>query len=200
MTETSKPMIDGIREVLDFWFAPSSKVHWFEPSEAFDRAVAERLGELHRHAASGDLEKWRSCAEGCLASCILLDQAPRQLYRGKARAFPTDASALGVATLALATGFDRALPAEQRMFLYLPLMHSERLADQERCVALFAADGLRDSLHHAVQHAEVIRRFGRFPHRNAALGRASTAEEEVWLREGGAHFGQSTPPETKTER
>jgi hypothetical protein len=87
-------MIDGIREVLDFWFAPSSKAHWFEPSEAFDRAVAERLGKLHRRAASGDLAKWRSCAEGCLALCILLDQAPRQLYRGTARAFATDASAL----------------------------------------------------------------------------------------------------------
>jgi uncharacterized protein (DUF924 family) len=191
-------MIDAIREVLDFWFAPSSKAHWFEPSAAFDRAVAEHLGELHRRAARGALEDWQSCASGCLALCILLDQAPRQLYRGEARAFATDAAALAVATLALAKGFDRALPAPQRLFLYLPLMHSERLADQERCVALFHAEDLRDKLRHAVGHADVIRRFGRFPHRNAALGRASTAEEEAWLREGGAQFGQSTSSKPKT--
>ena len=131
--------------------------------------------------------------------CILLDQAPRQLYRGEGRAFATDALALRVATLALAKGFDRARPAEQRLFLYLPLMHSERLADQERCGALLGTDELRDHLHHAVHHAEVIRRFGRFPHRNTALGRASTAEEEVWLRERGAQFCQSSPPKAKTQ-
>jgi uncharacterized protein (DUF924 family) len=196
--QASHPMIDAIGEVLDFWFAPSSKAHWFEPREAFDRAVAEHLGELYRRAAGGELENWQSCAPGCLALCILLDQAPRQLYRGKARAFATDAAALAVANLALAKGFNCTLPAEQRLFLYLPLMHSERLADQERCVALFGVDELRDNLRHAVQHAEVIRRFGRFPHRNAALGRASTPEEEVWFREGGAHFGQSTPSQAKT--
>jgi uncharacterized protein (DUF924 family) len=184
-------MIDALREVLDFWFAPSSKAHWFEPSGAFDRVVAEHLGELHRRAAQGALEGWQSCASGCLALCILLDQAPRQLYRGEARAFATDAAALAVATLALAKGFDRALPAPQRLFLYLPLMHSERLAEQERCVALFHAEDLRDKLRHAVGHADVIRRFGRFPHRNAALGRASTAEEEAWLREGGEHVGHA---------
>jgi uncharacterized protein (DUF924 family) len=198
MTETANPMIDAIREVLDFWFASSSKAHWFEPSEGFNRAVAERLGELHLRADSGDLENWQSCADGCLALCILLDQAPRHLHRGKARALATDAAALAVAKLALAKGFNRTLPAEQRLFLYLPLMHSERLADQERCVALLGAEEMRDNLRHAVQHAEVIRRFGRFPHRNAALGRASTAQEEVWLREGRAHSGQSTPTQAMT--
>jgi uncharacterized protein (DUF924 family) len=200
MTETANPMIDAIRVVLDFWFAPSSKAHWFEPSEGFDRAVAGHLGELHLRAASGSLKSWQSCAEGCLALCILLDQAPRQLYRGEARAFATDALALGIATQALARGFDRALPAEQRLFLYLPLMHSESLPDQERCVTRFGAEELRNHLHHAVQYAGVIRRFGRFPHRNAALGRASTAEEEVWLRESGARFGQSAPSQAKTAR
>jgi uncharacterized protein (DUF924 family) len=186
-------MIDGIREVLDFWFDPSSKVHWFKPDAAFDREVAARLGDLHRRAAGGELEAWQSSAEGCLALCILLDQAPRQLFRGEARAFATDARALEVAELALAEGFDRALPAEQRVFLYLPLMHSERVADQERCVALFEAEELRDKLCHAVEHANIVRRFGRFPHRNAALGRASTAEEEAYLRHGGKQFGQIMP-------
>jgi uncharacterized protein (DUF924 family) len=197
--KASHPMVDAVREVLDFWFAPSSKAHWFEPSAAFDRALAAQLGDLHRRAAAGDLEHWQSCAQGSLALCILLDQAPRQLYRGEARAFATDTQALAVAMRSLGEGFDRALPPEQRLFLYLPLMHSERLADQERCVALFAAAALREHLRHALQHADVIRRFGRFPHRNAALGRASTAQEEAWLREGGAHFGQGTPSKPKTE-
>jgi uncharacterized protein (DUF924 family) len=186
-------MTDGIREVLDFWFDPSSKAHWFEPGAAFDRAVAARLGNLRRRAASGDLEAWQSCAEGCVALCILLDQAPRQLFRGEARAFATDAKALAVAQRALAEGLDRQLPVEQRQFLYLPLMHSERLADQEQCVALYEAEELRDNLHHAVEHADLIRRFGRFPHRNAALGRTSTAEEEAYLRQGGEQFGQIMP-------
>ena len=186
-------MIDGIREVLDFWFDRSSKAHWFEPNAAFDRAVAARLGDLHRRAAGGDLEAWQSSAEGCLALCILLDQTPRQLFRGEGRAFATDDQALEVAELALAEGFDRALPAEHRVFLYLPLMHSERVADQERCVALFAAEELRDKLCHAVEHADIIRRFGRFPHRNAALGRPSTAAEDAYLRDGGKPFGQITP-------
>lgn len=186
-------MPDGISEVLNFWFDPSSKAYWFEPSAAFDRAVAERLGDLHRRAAGGELEAWQSSAEGCLALCILLDQAPRQLFRGDARAFATDAKALAVAKRALAKGFDRQLSVEQRQFLYLPLMHSERLADQERCVALYEAEELRHNLQHAVEHADIVRRFGRFPHRNAALGRASTAEEEDYLRDGGRQFGQSMP-------
>ena len=186
-------MTDGIREVLDFWFDPSSKAHWFEPTAAFDRAVAARLGDLHRRSASGELDAWRSSAVGCLALCILLDQAPRQLFRGEARAFATDAKALAVAKRALAQGFDRQLPVEQRQFLYLPLMHSERLTDQERCVALYEAEELRHNLHHAAEHADLIRRFGRFPHRNAALGRASTAEEKAYLRQGGNQFGQIMP-------
>jgi uncharacterized protein (DUF924 family) len=187
------PMTDSIREVLDFWFNPSSKAHWFEPSAAFDQAVAARLGDLHRRAAGGAFEAWQSSAEGCLALCILLDQGPRQLFRGEARAFATDAKALAVAKRALAQGFDRQLPVEQRQFLYLPLMHSERLTDQERCVALYEAEELRHNLRHAADHAEIIRRFGRFPHRNVALGRTSTAAEEAYLRDGGKLFGQIVP-------
>ena len=184
-------MSEGMRKVLDFWFAPSSQPHWFEPSAAFDRAVALRLGDLHHRAAAGELEAWRSSAAGCLALCILLDQAPRQMFRGDARAFATDTRALAVAEHALAEGFDCELPVEQRLFLYLPLMHSERLADQERCIALFESDELRDRLRHAVEHADIVRRFGRFPHRNAALGRSSTADEEAWLRDSANHFGQA---------
>jgi uncharacterized protein (DUF924 family) len=190
-------MSEGTREVLDFWFDPAWKAHWFEPSAAFDRAVAARLGDLHRRAAGGELDGWQSSAEGCLALCILLDQAPRQLFRGSPRAFATDAQALAVAKRALAAGFDRQLPLEQRQFLYLPLMHSEDLADQERCVAIYATEELRHNLHHAAGHADIIRRFGRFPHRNAALGRTTTAEEHAFLRESGDHFGQIMPSHTE---
>jgi uncharacterized protein (DUF924 family) len=123
--------------------------------------------------------------------CILLDQVPRQLFRGQARAFATDDQARAVALLALEAGFDRQLAAEQRTFLYMPFMHSERIEDQERCVALYQAPDLRDKLTHAVEHAELVRRFGRFPHRNAALGRPSSAEEERHLAESGKHFGQA---------
>jgi uncharacterized protein (DUF924 family) len=186
-------MTDRMREVLEFWFDPASQAHWFEPDAAFDRAVRARLGDLQRRAAAGELDDWQSSAKGCLALCILLDQAPRQLFRGEPRAFATDAKALAVAKRALAEGFDRGLPTLQRQFLYLPLMHSERLADQEQCVALFEAEDLRDKLHHAIEHAEIVRRFGRFPHRNAALGRASTADEEAYLRQGGKQFGQIAP-------
>jgi uncharacterized protein (DUF924 family) len=181
----------SIGAVLDFWFDEPAKAHWFEPSTTFDAEVARHLRDLHEKAAAGELANWSSSARGCLALCILLDQAPRQLFRGEARAFATDDQALAIAELALAKGFDRQLSVEQRMFLYLPFMHSERLADQERCVALYEAKALRDKLDHAVEHAEIIRRFGRFPHRNAALGRTSTAEEQAYLRDSGKHFGQA---------
>jgi uncharacterized protein (DUF924 family) len=183
-------MTDAVREVLDFWFDPASKARWFEPSAAFDQAVAARLGDLRGRAAAGDLDAWQSSAEGCVALCILLDQAPRQLFRGQVRAFATDAKALAVAQHAIAEGFDRQLPVEQRQFLYLPLMHSEQLADQELCVALYEAEELRHNLRHAADHAEIIRRFGRFPHRNAVLGRESTEAEIAHLEEQRESYGQ----------
>jgi uncharacterized protein (DUF924 family) len=184
-------MSDEVRAVLDFWFNEDAKSRWFAPSAAFDQAVAEQLGEGHQRAAAGAFDGWQSSAEGCVALCILLDQVPRQLFRGQARAFATDDRALAVARHALDAGFDRQLTVEQRQFLYMPFMHSERLEDQDRCVALYEAPELRDKLEHAVEHAELVRRFGRFPHRNMALGRASSAEEEDHLAQTARHFGQA---------
>ena len=185
---------DAIREVLDFWFDESSEPHWFEPSATFDEVVGERLATLHARAAAGELDDWRASPEGCVALCILLDQAPRQLFRGTGRAFATDDKALAIAEHALASGFDRQLPLARRQFLYMPLMHSERLDCQLRCVELYEAPELRDKLVYAEEHTEIIRRFGRFPHRNAALGRVSTAEEQAYLRDDMNHFGQAAPP------
>lgn len=188
-------MSDAIRAVLDFWFDEDAKSRWFAPSAAFDRAVASQLGDGHERAASGALDGWQSSAEGCLALCILLDQVPRQLFRGQGRAFATDDQALAVARRALDAGFDRQLAVEQRQFFYMPFMHSERLEDQERCVTLYQAPEMRDNLKHAIEHAELVRRFGRFPHRNACLGRTSSAEEEAHLAASNRHFGQAVLPE-----
>lgn len=188
-------MNDAMRAVMEFWFDERAKRHWFDASATFDREVAGHLGEAHEQAAAGALDSWQSSAEGLLALCILLDQVPRQLYRGQARAFATDDQALAVARRALDAGFDRQLTVEQRTFLYLPFMHSERIEDQDRCVALYQASELRDKLEHAVEHADLVRRFGRFPHRNAVLGRTSTPEEEAHLAERGKHFGQAALPE-----
>jgi uncharacterized protein (DUF924 family) len=184
----------AISEVLDFWFDEASELHWFEPSAVFDELVRERLATLHTRAAAGKLDDWQASPEGCVALCILLDQAPRQLFRGTGRGFATDEKALAIAEHALANGFDRQSPVAQRQFLYMPLMHSERLDCQLRCVELYEAPELRDKLVYAEEHAEIIRRFGRFPHRNAALGRVSTAEEQAYLRDDTNHFGQVASP------
>jgi uncharacterized protein (DUF924 family) len=182
-----------IREVLDFWFAPETKVGWFEPSPELDMTVRRRFGELYAQAATGQLKEWRNSSGGCLALCLLLDQMARMIFRGDARAFATDDRALAVAEHALAHGFDRRLPQEQRQFLYLPFMHSENLADQLRCLALFEATRLSTGRRYAREHLEIIRRFGRFPHRNRVLGRAATPDEAAWLEANPETYGQQVP-------
>lgn len=189
MTESADTRAAEIAQVLDFWFAPGMAERWFKTDPAFDAEVRARLGPLHERAAAGELHGWRDSAEGCLALVLLLDQAPRNLFRDAARAFATDAAALELAYHAIARGFDRELPQGRRIFLYLPLEHSEDLADQETCVRLTAAlDENPDWHDYAVQHRDIIARFGRFPHRNAALGRESTPEELAFLEQPGSSF------------
>jgi uncharacterized protein (DUF924 family) len=158
---------------------------WFKRDDALDAQIRVRFRETHEAAASGALAAWEGSAEGALALLILLDQFPRNMFRGTSRAFATDATARAIADRAIANGFDLAVPADMKSFFYLPFMHSEQLADQERCVALYAAAGDDYSLNYAREHADIIRRFGRFPHRNAALGRTSTPEEKAFLESGG---------------
>lgn len=174
--------------VLDFWFSPTSRGNWFERSDAFDAAVAERLGPLHDKAAAGALDGWAESPSGLLALVILLDQVPRNIHRGTPQAFASDAKALALARLAVDRGLDAEFDEDGRLFLYLPLEHSESLADQERSVALFRALGHAEYLDYAIRHRDVIARFGRFPHRNAVLGRDSTAEELAFLEEPGSSF------------
>jgi uncharacterized protein (DUF924 family) len=183
------------RDVLDFWFADGPdawRKAWFVRDDAFDAAIRERFVGTLDAGAAGALEGWAESSLGLLALVIVLDQFPRNLFRGTARAFATDAAALAMARRAIAQGIDRRLTPTQRVFLYLPFEHSEALADQDVSVALF--EGLRDSkamaapngaIDYAWRHRAVIRKFGRFPHRNAALGRTNTAEEAAWLASGG---------------
>ena len=200
--ENSRPGLDGegegddvVRRVLAFWFGapdadgvlPFRKI-WFEKSDAFDAQIVDQFMPDHERAASGDLDTLMSGAEGCLALIILLDQFPRNMFRGDARSYATDGKALHVARHALAQGFDGALQAHQRLFLYLPHEHSENLADQVRYTALALSLDDPDRMKPAHRHREIIERFGRFPHRNAVLGRHSTPQELAFLKEPYSSF------------
>jgi uncharacterized protein (DUF924 family) len=178
-----------IAAILDFWFADGMAGRWFKKDPAFDAEVRTRLSAAYETAASGELDHWMDSADGCLALCILLDQAPRNLFRDDPRAFASDAKARAVTGHALARGFDQGLDQTRRLFLYLPLEHSEALADQELCCDLTAALDETPEWHdYAVKHRDVIARFGRFPHRNAVLGRQTTAAEAAFLAEEGSAF------------
>jgi uncharacterized protein (DUF924 family) len=175
--------MDGIQEILEFWFGDDARASWFHSSPAFDQMIRKRFGELFARAATGELAAWESSAEGCLALCILLDQMPRNMFRGAPRAFAADDRALAVAEHALAEGFDRQLTSEQKQFIYLPFMHSEDLANQLRALALFESAGMTKNRRFAEEHVAIIRRFGRFPHRNAIFGRPNTEAEAEYLSE-----------------
>jgi uncharacterized protein (DUF924 family) len=169
-------------DVMTFWTEAGPK-RWFTRDEHFDRDFRERFITLHERAAAGELdESWMKDAESALALVILLDQFPRNSFRGAARAFATDAHARAIADRAIAAKFDQLVPKELRFFFYLPFEHSESPADQERSVALHAAIGMAEW---AEKHRDIIRRFGRFPHRNGVLGRETTAEERAFLDGGG---------------
>jgi len=170
--------------VLAFW-RDAGPAKWFRKDDAFDAEVKTRFLDLHEMAAAGQLTAWEATAESVLALLIVLDQFPRNMFRGNARAFATDAAARGVADRAITQGFDRQVADGERLFFYLPFEHSENLDDQERGVALLRATGNADLLKWAELHADIIRRFGRFPHRNAVLGRTTTAEEQAFLDAGG---------------
>jgi uncharacterized protein (DUF924 family) len=201
-----------VSEVADaihaFWFgddlesleAVTSRSRiWFASDRAFDASVRERFGALPRRAAAGACDDWQASARSCLALVLVLDQFPRNLYRGSAESFAYDAVALEVADLALERGFDAKLTPIEAVFFYLPLEHAEDADCQARSVERFGAlaqrcdPALRDPfdsfLSYAVRHREVIERFGRFPHRNALLGRESTPEERAYLASGGDAFG-----------
>lgn len=175
--------------LLDFWLHDVGERGWFRADDAVDAALRARFGALLDAALTrGErFEAWAKTPRDALARLILLDQLPRNLFRDDARAFALDPAACAAAEDALARGHDAATPGREKMFFYMPFMHAETLAAQDRSVALFEAAGaaFADNLKHAVAHRAVIARFGRFPHRNAVLGRESTSEEATFLAEGG---------------
>jgi uncharacterized protein (DUF924 family) len=170
-------------DVVAFW-RDAGHALWFAKDEDFDRLFRERYLQAHEAALRGELEHWMQNATGTLALVLLLDQFPRNAFRGSARMYATDAVARAIAEKAIAAGHDREVPAELRVFFVLPFGHSENLADQDRAVELARALGPAD-LARAEHHRDIVRRFGRFPHRNPILGRAMTQEEQRYLDEGG---------------
>lgn len=179
---------DEQADLLRYWFSREAREKWFDADPAFDAALKSRFEPLLYEAKAGRLDGWAGSPQGALALVILLDQIPRNIYRNSPQAFAADAQALAAAKAAVAQGFDRALGADERWMLYLPFMHSEDLADQERGIELFAALGLEEPLRFMKRHRDIIARFGRFPHRNEILGRPSSAEEIAFLQESGSRF------------
>lgn len=185
------------REVLDFWFGMakglgSPRIEWFRKDGKFDAEIRRRFAELHARAVRGELDTWRASPESLLALVIVLDQFSRNLYRNDARAFAQDEMARALAADAIARGDDLGFLPVQRQFLYLPFEHSESLADQQRAVeltrSLEAFEETRGLTAWAEKHRDIIKRFGRFPHRNALLGRTSTPEEAAFLKSPGPGF------------
>ncbi|KRR10419.1 hypothetical protein CQ12_10120 [Bradyrhizobium jicamae] len=180
MTETSVAPAD----ILAFWrdAGPSC---WYKRDDAFDAEVRRRYLDLWQKAAAGELSSWETSDDGALALVIVLDQFPRNMFRGDAKTYASDARAREVVHRAIARGVDARIDGALREFLYLPFNHSEHLSDQLRCIELTRAAGNAENLKWAEHHADIIRRFGRFPHRNRLLGRTTTPEEQAFLDEGG---------------
>ncbi|NJM34728.1 MAG: DUF924 family protein [Rhodomicrobium sp.] len=174
---------DQADALVEFW-RNAGQERWFAKDAEFDRQFRERFLAAHEAAVRGELDGWLGSPMGALALVLLLDQFPRNVFRGSPRMYATDAKARRIADQAIAAGHDMATEPALRLFFYLPFSHSEALADQERAVALVHPLG-EPSLSHATHHRDIVKRFGRFPHRNAILGRAMTPEEQRFLDEGG---------------
>lgn len=179
---------DWPREVLSLWFTELTPQDWFEQKDSTDETIRTRFGPLHRALAHAAPSMLFDDPDTALAAIIVLDQFPRNMFRGQPRAFATDGLALSIARQALERGFDDGVPEQRKHFFFMPFMHSENAADQERCVALFAAlPG--DTVKYAIEHRDIVARFGRFPHRNRVLGRDTTDAEQAFLTDHEG-FGQ----------
>jgi len=175
-------------EILKFWFVESSPRMWWTADPAFDSAIADRFSAVHTAAVLGELHEWRRAPGGRLAEIIVLDQFSRNLFSGTARAFASDPMALVLAQEAVAGSHDQSLSSQERAFLYMPFMHSESRLIHVQAQRLFASPGLEDNHESELRHKAIIDRFGRYPHRNAVLGRESTPEELSFLQQPGSRF------------
>ena len=171
------------QDILDFWYTEPMSSHWFSSTPDIDGNIRSRFASLWADTANGSCQDWEATPEGCLALCILLDQFPLNMFRGDAKSFSTEQQAVAVCKRAVDKKFDLELTTSQRAFLYMPLMHSEHMEDQALCIRCFetAGEALKDNLRFAHHHRGIVERFGRFPHRNAILGRESTTDELAWL-------------------
>ena len=191
MTTDEWPDMDPLStDVLTFWFGNTDIARdmerrdiWFRSTPEFDAELMRRYREVHERAGGGAYDHFVGNPADCLALCVILDQVPRNIYRGTPRSFVTDAKAREVARIALGHGYDQGMASWRKVFLYLPFEHSENLEDQDRACALYEHLGQERSYQSALAHREAIRKFGRFPHRNVFLGRVNTPEEEVYLKD-----------------
>ena len=173
-------MSEDPQRVIAFW-SKAGPAAWFAADPAFDAEISAQFGTLHAQAAAGALSEWEQSPEGALALLLLLDQFSRNIYRGKPEAFAQDQMAQAIAARAIEQRFDHKAPPALRGFFYMPFMHAEDIALQRRSVHFFAAQAHKEQLPYALHHRDAILRFGRFPHRNAVLGRISTPEELAWM-------------------
>jgi uncharacterized protein (DUF924 family) len=177
------------QQIIDFWFSDATRKLWFNSTPEFDRELCGRYQDTWERARRGELDHWMQTAEGCLALVIILDQFPLNMFRGSAQSFASEAQSRDVAAVAIEQGFDKTLPAEQQSFLYMPYMHSETLEDQELALKYFDQPGLESNLRFAHHHHAIVEKYGRFPHRNAVLGRTSTDAEIEYLNSKEAFTG-----------
>ncbi|MDH5786248.1 MAG: DUF924 domain-containing protein [Chromatiales bacterium] len=184
MTELITP-----QTVLDFWFSERVRPLWFRSNPEFDQEIRERFETVWQAAHDGRLAGWEGSSDGALALVIVLDQFPLNMYRDQGLSFSTEATAREVAHRAIEHGFDQQIDEAGKTFLYIPFMHSENLSDQDRAVSLYEAASMTNNVRFANHHRDIVRRFGRFPHRNAALGRECTEEEREWLQSKEAFHG-----------
>lgn len=176
-------------DILEFWYSEPMASRWFSSTPQLDAEIRAKYEPLWRAALEGRLDDWKYSPEGCLALVIVLDQLPLNMFRGEARSFSTEQQAVEICKLAIAREYEKQIARERLTFLYMPLMHSEHLADQDWSVKMFEQAGLEGNLRFARHHRELIRRFGRFPHRNAILGRESSREELDYLGSKEAFLG-----------
>ena len=178
-----------IQDILDFWYEEIEPKRWFNSTPALDNEIKQRFNTLWQMASESQLSHWEASPQGCLALCILLDQFPLNMFRGEAKSFQTEQQAIDIAKRAVENGFDIKIDREQVSFLYMPLMHSEKIEDQNLSVNCFDKRGLGDNARFARHHRDLIIEFGRFPHRNELLGRENTAEEIDYLNSKRAFTG-----------
>lgn len=176
-------MVDkAAADIIEFWFSEPMNKHWFVKSDAIDAQITKQFSAIYQQAKAGELDSWRNDPKSALALVLLLDQFPRNMFRGTPEAFATDKQAVELATDALARGFDEHFSDIERQFFYLPFMHSEILADQQHSLELYTKLGNENALDFARQHYVIIEKFNRFPHRNVILGRETTPAEAEYLK------------------